>query len=84
FIENYITKESLNVKTGKTQTIHLPQTDLIKFIFEEGFIAVRPSGTEPKMKLYFSLNVKSLESIIVVFEKIYLSNKILDFAEKEN
>ncbi|WP_425254964.1 phospho-sugar mutase [Mammaliicoccus sciuri] len=68
FIENYITKESLNVKTGKTQAIHLPQTDLIKFIFEEGFIAVRPSGTEPKMKLYFSLNVENLDDVIEEFE----------------
>ncbi len=68
FIENYITKESLNVKTGETQTIHLPQTDLIKFIFEEGFIAVRPSGTEPKMKLYFSLDVERLDDVIEEFE----------------
>ncbi len=68
FIENYITKESLNVKTGETQTIHLPETDLIKFIFEEGFIAVRPSGTEPKMKLYFSLNVENLDGVIEEFE----------------
>ncbi|WP_436895101.1 phospho-sugar mutase [Mammaliicoccus sciuri] len=68
FIENYITKESLNVKSGKTQIIHLPQTDLIKFIFEEGFIAVRPSGTEPKMKLYFSLDVENLDDVIEEFE----------------
>ncbi|MCD8873396.1 phospho-sugar mutase [Mammaliicoccus sciuri] len=68
FIENYITKESLNVKTGKTQTIHLPQTDLIKFIFEEGFIAVRPSGTEPKMKLYFSLDVVEFDDVIKEFK----------------
>lgn len=68
FIENYITKESLNVKSGKTQIIHLPQTDLIKFIFEEGFIAVRPSGTEPKMKLYFSLDVERLDDVIEEFE----------------
>ncbi|MEB7435974.1 hypothetical protein NGF50_01045 [Mammaliicoccus sciuri] len=73
FIENYITKESLNVKTGKTQTIHLPETDLIKFIFEEGFIAVRPSGTEPKMKLYFLLDVEKLDGVIEEFErKFYL------------
>ncbi len=68
FIENYITKESLNVKIGNIQTIHLPQTDLIKFIFEEGFIAVRPSGTEPKMKLYFSLDVENLDDVIEEFE----------------
>ncbi len=73
FIENYITKESLNVKTGNKQTIHLPQADLIKFIFEEGFIAVRPSGTEPKMKLYFSLNIDNIENCIKEFEQNYIN-----------
>lgn len=73
FIENYITKESLNVKTGNKQTIHLPQTELIKFIFEEGFIAVRPSGTEPKMKLYFSLNIDNIENCIKEFEQNYIN-----------
>lgn len=68
FIENYITKESLNVQSGETRPIELPQTDLIKFIFEEGFIAVRPSGTEPKMKLYFSLDVEKLDDVIEEFE----------------
>ncbi|MBM6629600.1 phospho-sugar mutase [Mammaliicoccus vitulinus] len=71
FIENYITNESLNVKSGKKEIIHLPQTDLIKFIFEEGFIAVRPSGTEPKMKLYFSLDVENLEEVIEEFKEKY-------------
>ncbi|MGK9044264.1 phospho-sugar mutase [Mammaliicoccus vitulinus] len=71
FIENYITKESLNVKSGNKEIIHLPQTDLIKFIFEEGFIAVRPSGTEPKMKLYFSLDVEDLEEVIEEFKEKY-------------
>ncbi|MGO1760369.1 MAG: phospho-sugar mutase [Mammaliicoccus vitulinus] len=69
FIENYITKESLNVKNGNKEIIHLPQTDLIKFIFEEGFIAVRPSGTEPKMKLYFSLDIENLEEVIEEFRE---------------
>ena len=71
FIENYITNESLNIKSGKKEIIHLPQTDLIKFIFEEGFIAVRPSGTEPKMKLYFSLDVENLEEVIEEFKEKY-------------
>ncbi|PTI30510.1 phosphoglucomutase [Mammaliicoccus vitulinus] len=71
FIENYITKESLNVKNGNKEIIHLPQTDLIKFIFEEGFIAVRPSGTEPKMKLYFSLDVENLDEVIEEFREKY-------------
>ncbi|MEB6231494.1 phospho-sugar mutase [Mammaliicoccus sciuri] len=72
FIENYITKASRNVQSGETRPIELPQTDLIKFIFEEGFIAVRPSGTEPKMKLYFSLDVEILDDVIEEFEIRYI------------
>lgn len=67
-IENYISKQSRNIKTGDIQAIQLPKTDLIKFIFEEGFIAVRPSGTEPKMKLYFSLNIDNLNEVIEEFK----------------
>ncbi|MFI3547381.1 phosphoglucomutase, partial [Mammaliicoccus sciuri] len=69
YIENYITQESHDIQSGETSTIQLPQTDLIKFIFEEGFIAVRPSGTEPKMKLYFSLDVEKLDDVIEEFER---------------
>ncbi|MGV3042004.1 phospho-sugar mutase [Staphylococcus rostri] len=67
-IENYRTREAFNVNNGHIEKIDLPQTDMIKFIFEEGFIAVRPSGTEPKMKLYFSLNVDDLDSVINDFQ----------------
>ncbi|MBO3063473.1 phospho-sugar mutase [Mammaliicoccus fleurettii] len=70
-IENYITQESYSVRSGNKETIHLPQTDLIKFIFKEGFIAVRPSGTEPKMKLYFSLDVDDLGEVIDEFKEKY-------------
>lgn len=34
----------------------LPQSDVVKFFFDEGgWLAIRPSGTEPKIKFYFSL-----------------------------
>ncbi len=69
YIENYITQESRDIQSGEKSTIQLPQTDLIKFVFEEGFIAVRPSGTEPKMKLYFSLNVEKLNDVIELFRE---------------
>lgn len=70
-IENYVTQESYSIRNGNKETIHLPQTDLIKFIFKEGFIAVRPSGTEPKMKLYFSLDVDDLGEVIDEFKEKY-------------
>jgi phosphoglucomutase len=35
----------------------LPKSDVLKFILDDGsWIAVRPSGTEPKIKFYFGCN----------------------------
>ena len=34
----------------------LPKSDVLKFIFtDESWIAIRPSGTEPKIKIYYSI-----------------------------
>ncbi|GGE17000.1 phosphoglucomutase [Marinithermofilum abyssi] len=40
----------------------LPQADVLKYLLEDGcWIAVRPSGTEPKIKFYFSVVAKTRE-----------------------
>jgi phosphoglucomutase len=72
-IEDYRTGEIRNVKEGTTELLSLPNTNLIRFIFENGFIALRPSGTEPKIKLYFSLNVDNIDGITEQFEKDYIN-----------
>ena len=46
----------------------LPKSDVLKFVFSDGWIAVRPSGTEPKIKFYLAAKGKSAE----------ISEKILD------
>lgn len=71
-IEDYEEGTVLNIKEGTTDTLTLPQTNLIRFIFDYGFIALRPSGTEPKIKLYFSLNVDDIDAIIEQFESHYI------------
>ena len=41
----------------------LPKENVLKFIFENGsWLAVRPSGTEPKLKIYYSVCGASEES----------------------
>lgn len=50
------------LETGEEIEIQLPKSNVIQFITAEGFvITARPSGTEPKIKFYISVNTK-LES----------------------
>ena len=43
--------------TGETSEITLPKSNVLQFITEDGSkISARPSGTEPKIKFYFSVN----------------------------
>lgn len=58
--EDYLTSERLMIKTGKSERILLPKSNVIKFIFESGdWLCIRPSGTEPKCKIYFSVHERS-------------------------
>ena len=62
FIEDYISSTKVNVITRSISEIKLPKTNMIIFESNRGYrVAVRPSGTEPKIKYYFSVNTK-LES----------------------
>jgi phosphoglucomutase len=46
-----------NLETGETWKIHLPKSNVLQFITANGSkISARPSGTEPKIKFYFSVN----------------------------
>ncbi|MCF6093280.1 phospho-sugar mutase [Microaerobacter geothermalis] len=47
---------------GNTLPLNLPQSNVLKFILEdESWLAIRPSGTEPKIKFYFATRAPSLE-----------------------
>ena len=48
-----------NLTTGETWKINLPKSNVLQFITANGTkISARPSGTEPKIKFYFSVNTK--------------------------
>lgn len=48
-----------NLKTGETRKIDLPKSNVLQFLLEDGSrISARPSGTEPKIKFYFSVQSK--------------------------
>lgn len=48
-----------NLQTGESWAIDLPKSNVLQFILADGTsISARPSGTEPKIKFYFSVNTK--------------------------
>ena len=58
-VEDYNTATSKNVLTGKVTPIDIPKSNVLIYITEDGTkMAARPSGTEPKIKFYFSINTE--------------------------
>ncbi len=54
---DYELQTGKNLQTGETWTIQLPQSNVLQFILADGSkISARPSGTEPKIKFYFSVH----------------------------
>lgn len=48
---------------GRTEAIDLPASDVVKFDLSGGItVVVRPSGTEPKLKLYYSVKADTLDA----------------------
>ena len=59
---DYQSLKKTNLSNGETSVIDLPKSNVIQFITDkDSKITARPSGTEPKIKYYFSLN-QPLES----------------------
>lgn len=48
----------------------LPRSDVLKFFTESGSVVVRPSGTEPKLKLYISVTAADREAAEAVEQRI--------------
>ncbi len=54
---DYKARTSVNLANGLESEIALPASNVIQFITDKGSkITARPSGTEPKIKFYFSVN----------------------------
>jgi phosphoglucomutase len=73
-VNDYEKQVSHDILTGQKTSITLIKSDVLQFFLADGTkISVRPSGTEPKIKFYFSVNTK-LASI----DKFEETEKILD------
>jgi len=56
---DYELKKGKNLKTGEEWQIRLPKSNVLQYVLADGSkISARPSGTEPKIKFYFSVSTK--------------------------
>ena len=56
-IDDYENSTSTNRITNEVEPIHIPKSNVLIYYLEDGSkICARPSGTEPKIKFYFSVN----------------------------
>jgi phosphoglucomutase len=74
FLYDYQTSVQQNLLTGETSVIDIPKSNVLIYQTEEGTrLAARPSGTEPKIKFYFSVNIPLDE-----LENAVTTEKLLD------
>lgn len=56
-LKDYELNKITDIKTGTSEELGFPKSDVLQFITEDGsIISARPSGTEPKIKFYCSVN----------------------------
>ena len=55
-IKDYLSGKAIDLKNNSESGIDLPKSNVLQFFLEDGSkISIRPSGTEPKIKFYFSV-----------------------------
>ena len=75
---DYLTRKKVDFSTGEKSDITLPVSDVLLFEFEGGaWLAVRPSGTEPKIKFYIGTKEKTIE---LAEKKI---DEVIDYVNRE-
>jgi phosphoglucomutase len=62
-IDDYLTLVSTDLVTGKKEPLHMEKSNVLQFFLDNGTkISVRPSGTEPKIKFYFSASTEMTDT----------------------
>ncbi len=80
---DYQLQVGTNLITKETFPITLPKSNVLQFIAEDGTkISARPSGTEPKIKFYFSVNTKLNNKEEFDAKYAALQNKITNIIEE--
>jgi len=75
-VRDYMTSERYEIATGKRQTLKLPRSNVLYYEMKDGaWFCIRPSGTEPKIKIYFGVLSDSGSDVADQLKK--LQNNVL-------
>ncbi len=70
YIYDYKMGTVLSLKDGKTENLNYPKSDVLKYSFEDGsWVVLRPSGTEPKLKVYLSIKGENKVQSMSILER---------------
>ncbi|SFH45351.1 phospho-sugar mutase [Pedobacter insulae] len=76
-LKDYELNKETDIKTGTSKELGFPKSDVLQFITADGsIISARPSGTEPKIKFYCSVNTPLASADEFKTTEIKLANKI--------
>lgn len=71
-INDYLVSESLDLSSGDTTKIDLPKSNVLLYALSNGsMVIVRPSGTEPKIKIYVTARDESEALSEQLLQKIF-------------
>jgi len=69
-ISDYLTETVVDVETKLSSSTGLPKSDVIRWELENSdVIIIRPSGTEPKIKIYYLLSAEDKETAPIMLQK---------------
>ena len=72
-IRDYEKQTILDIKTKEIEKINMPKSNVLYYeLSKDAWLAVRPSGTEPKIKYYIGVKGTSQEKADKMLEKFYL------------
>lgn len=70
FFENYAESIKHNLLTGTQESITLPKSDVLIFRLKDGRkLIIRPSGTEPKIKIYAGAVIETFDNLEEAFKE---------------
>lgn len=75
-VSDYLLRKETDIATGSVTDIDLPKSNVIALhLADDNAVIIRPSGTEPKIKLYITSVGKDKDNAVEICEKLVVASK---------